>query len=77
MDKALAGAFVMLLLFICLTKGVEEMNPGGNRFYVKHVAENRANSHYHLVQTDGHSSAWIIAERGRYHVGDTLSFQLH
>jgi hypothetical protein len=76
MDKVLGGFILAMLLFIAFTTGIEEGWPGSNRFYVKQVSENAINSHYRLMQVDGRSSAWIVAERGRYHVGDTLSFQL-
>lgn len=67
-------AFLFLIAFL-LVAWLPEFDPGDGRFYVKHVEEGATTTKYHLVQVGGSGKAWVTAERGLYHVGDTVSIQ--
>ena len=64
-------AFACLLLS-SLASSCSEFAPSDGRYCVKKVDEGLESSTYQLVQVKGFGQTWLKAERGKYHVGDTL-----
>lgn len=64
-------AFASLLLVAGLSS-CSELAPSDGRYWVKSVDEGFKTSKYQLVQLKGFGQTWLNAERGKYHVGDTL-----
>lgn len=63
---------VASLLLAAGLSSCSELMPSDGRYWVKSIDEGFKTSNYQLVQLKGFGQTWIRAERGLYHVGDTL-----
>ena len=66
-------AIVVCTVLVAVLSSCSELMPGDGKFVVKEVSEGLERSKYWAVQIKGKGGTYFYDERGKYHVGDTIS----
>ena len=67
------AAIAVYTVLVAVLSSCSELMPGDGKFVVKEVSEGLERSKYWAVQIKGKGGTYFYDERGKYHVGDTIS----